>query len=352
MLVALVAGTASWSMTERTVELSVDGVSRSVSVHGDTVADVLRAADLTAGERDLVAPSLDSEVESGDQVVLRRARPLRLVLDGTARTVWVTASSVDEALLQLGLSDSRAVLSASRSRRIGLEGLDLDVRLPKDVDIAVDGRLVELATTGATVRDALVQAGVVLRPKDKVTPPRTARLADGLAIRVTRIDGKRVTEDITIPFRTIRRDDPSMFRGETKVLQRGRHGLLVRTYTIGLVDGERVSKLLSREVKVSEPVDRILAVGTKPRPTYGRSVAGADHLNWPALARCESGGNPRAVSSNGRYRGLYQFAVSTWRGVGGSGDPIDASSSEQTYRAKLLYKRSGRSPWPHCGRYL
>jgi soluble lytic murein transglycosylase-like protein len=81
-------------------------------------------------------------------------------------------------------------------------------------------------------------------------------------------------------------------------------------------------------------------------------VSGVSGLNWAALARCESGGNPRAINYAGPYYGLYQFMASTWRSVGGSGLPIDASSSEQTYRAQLLYKRSGSSPWPHCGRYL
>ena len=32
--------------------------------------------------------------------------------------------------------------------------------------------------------------------------------------------------------------------------------------------------------------------------------------------------------------------------------PIDWPAREQTYRAQLLYKRSGRSAWPTCGRYL
>ena len=96
-----------------------------------------------------------------------------------------------------------------------------------------------------------------------------------------------------------------------------------------------------------------MLVGTKARPaptssrTYG-SVSGVASLNWAALARCESGGNPRAVNPAGYY-GLYQFSVSTWRGVGGSGLPSDASASEQTYRAQLLYKRSGAGQWPVCG---
>ena len=74
--------------------------------------------------------------------------------------------------------------------------------------------------------------------------------------------------------------------------------------------------------------------------------------NFTALARCESRGNPRAVSRNGRYFGLYQFDVRTWRAVGGRGTPHHASSAEQTRRAAILYQRRGRSPWPVCGRFL
>lgn len=79
---------------------------------------------------------------------------------------------------------------------------------------------------------------------------------------------------------------------------------------------------------------------------------GTAHLNWQALARCESGGNPRIVSRSGRYYGLYQFDLRTWRSVGGRGLPTQASPAEQTYRAQVLYSKRGRSPWPYCGRYL
>jgi TolA-binding protein len=68
-----------------------------------------------------------------------------------------------------------------------------------------------------------------------------------------------------------------------------------------------------------------------------------------AIAACESGGDPTAVSSDGTYRGKYQFDYGTWESVGGSGDPAAASESEQDYRAALLYARSGSSPWPVCG---
>ncbi|HET9154896.1 MAG TPA: transglycosylase family protein [Solirubrobacterales bacterium] len=68
-----------------------------------------------------------------------------------------------------------------------------------------------------------------------------------------------------------------------------------------------------------------------------------------AIASCESGGDPSAVSSDGTYRGLYQFDYGTWESMGGSGDPAAASVAEQNYRAALLYASAGSSPWPVCG---
>lgn len=67
------------------------------------------------------------------------------------------------------------------------------------------------------------------------------------------------------------------------------------------------------------------------------------------VAACESSNNTRAVSPNGIYRGLFQFDLQTWRSVGGQGDPINATRSEQELRAVLLLKQRGTSPWPVCG---
>ncbi len=68
-----------------------------------------------------------------------------------------------------------------------------------------------------------------------------------------------------------------------------------------------------------------------------------------AIAQCESGGNPGAISSTGQYRGKYQFSRETWRGMGGEGDPASAPESEQDRRAADLYEQSGSSSWPSCG---
>lgn len=76
---------------------------------------------------------------------------------------------------------------------------------------------------------------------------------------------------------------------------------------------------------------------------------GVSQATLDAIGACESGGDPTAVSSDGTYRGKYQFDYGTWESVGGTGDPAAASESEQDYRAALLYAASGSSPWPVCG---
>jgi hypothetical protein len=67
-----------------------------------------------------------------------------------------------------------------------------------------------------------------------------------------------------------------------------------------------------------------------------------------AIAECESGGNPRAVSPGGQYRGKYQFSQATWEGLGGTGDPAKAPEWKQDRLALRLYRQRGNAPWPNC----
>jgi TolA-binding protein len=87
----------------------------------------------------------------------------------------------------------------------------------------------------------------------------------------------------------------------------------------------------------------------KRRELFASLPGGVTMATLASIAACESGGDPAAVSSDGTYRGKYQFHSSTWESVGGSGDPAAAPEAEQDYRAALLYVQSGSSPWPICG---
>jgi hypothetical protein len=97
-----------------------------------------------------------------------------------------------------------------------------------------------------------------------------------------------------------------------------------------------------------------LSAGAATRSaTKGRgstASSGTTNATLEKIARCESGGDPTAVSSDGTYRGKYQFDRQTWRAHGGKGDPAAAPEATQDAIAAKLLAARGTSPWPNCGR--
>jgi peptidoglycan hydrolase-like protein with peptidoglycan-binding domain len=88
------------------------------------------------------------------------------------------------------------------------------------------------------------------------------------------------------------------------------------------------------------------------QPFSARSVRRTSSVTLPLvlrrIAECESGGNPRAISPGGTYRGKYQFSRATWQHLGGTGDPAAAPEWLQDRLALKLYRLRGTAPWPNC----
>lgn len=345
---AIVGGTTAFVSLEKTVTLSVDGVKQVRHTFAGTVQDLLRREGITTSERDLVDPRPSDQVVEGTPVTVIFGRQLTLNLDGRQRRTWVTALNVGEALDTLRV-DQSAFTSISRSMPLGRDGLAMEVRTPHELHFLADGQRVTHTTTAPTVRQALAETNIQMGAKDFTNPAMDSYPADGATISVIRVVGDLVKEEESVPFETEQVRDPAMFVGEKKIERPGVPGVKIVTYdSYTNAEQVRTRKKLAEQI-VKPAIPQLVRVGSKPNPT---SVPGADDLNWAALARCESGGNPRAMNPSGRYQGLYQFSVPTWRAVGGSGRPVDHSASEQTFRAKKLYKRSGAGQWPVCGRKL
>ncbi len=361
VVLAVTGTTLAYASMSTTVALSVDGEQREVTAMADTVGEVLEAEGVEVGERDVVAPSADESIEEGDAITVRYARQLDLVVDGEEETHWVTATSVSGALDQVGTDYRDADLSTSRGATIGRDGTTLRVVTPKKVKVAVAGKKpVKQELTVERVSDVLDELEVEVDKTDEVTPKPGKRVEDGDKIVFT--DVRVATErDKTqaIEASTVQREDDSMLEGRTKSVRGERDGVRDVTYEVVYRNGEEASRKVVESSVVREPVDGIVAVGTKqpaPEPEPEPEPAAANFAGgstvWDQLAQCESGGNWAINTGNGYYGGL-QFNLQTWQAYGGSGLPSANSRETQIAVAERLRAATGGyGSWPSCSSSL
>ncbi|MCH9732797.1 MAG: ubiquitin-like domain-containing protein, partial [Actinomycetia bacterium] len=198
ILLALVFAGGTAVAAYKTVTLTVDGASMTVPTMKSRVIDVIHENGFEVGDRDDLYPAADAPVEQSEAIVLRRSRPLEISTDGGGtEQVWTTASTVQEALAQLHMTD-KAPLAASRGARVPLEGMSLPVVSPRTVQLNDAGAIRTVHLAAPTVAALLDAAGVPLQQSDTVTPAASSPVVEGMQIQVTRIRVAKVTERLPL----------------------------------------------------------------------------------------------------------------------------------------------------------
>ncbi|WP_227423170.1 aggregation-promoting factor C-terminal-like domain-containing protein [Pengzhenrongella sicca] len=275
VVLALVAGgTSAFAMMHKTVTVDVDGTNVEVAAFGRTVGDVLASADITVGDRDLVAPALGESVLDGSEIVVRHGRELSVEVDGAASAVWTTALTVGEAVGELGVRTDAVRVSASRSAPLGRDVLRVSTE--KTIHLAVDGQVIDGVTTGSTVREALKEIGLVLQDGDQVSVPLDATAVDGLVVLVTRAQQGSGTTTETVPFTERVVEDPELAEGTRTVTRAGKVGQRETTYATASLGGAEVSRTVLAQVVIDEPVEQVVALGTKVAPVVPDVPAAPD----------------------------------------------------------------------------
>ncbi|OKL50297.1 resuscitation-promoting factor [Boudabousia marimammalium] len=332
-------------------KLDLDGTVLASYSWSGTVASALEDNNIELGEHDKVEPSLDTPLTDGMVIHVAKAKLRKINVDGETIEVWTTADTANQLLKEQEIAGRDAVVTASRgAMRAELPLVQTETEVP--FLIGKESRTLVLPA-GTTLTQALELANVTLGEHDTV---QVTRNNSKLQVAITRTEFKDRVETTEIAFANETVNTDKLTKGQTRVKQKGVKGKKQITYRDKLVNGEVVSSEEIDSQILTQPVKQVTLRGTKSAPAHSTTsgapaVAPAGGV-WAALAKCESGGNPRAVSRNGRYHGLYQFSVSTWRSVGGSGLPSQASPAEQLQRAKILQARSGWGQWPACSRKI
>lgn len=228
-------GFAGYVWAGNTVTLVVDGKEIPVETRARVVADVLRAQKIQLNPRDRVEPELSTAVKDGMRIVIRRALP---------------------------------------------------------VTITVDGRTLNFVTPALTVKDLLQEEDISVGTQDIVEPGLHEPVRSQMAIRITRV--REVVKEVTVPvpFHTRREDDPHLARGIVKVVQAGREGKEKQRWVLIYHDGQEVKRIMEDSQVVTPPVDRVIRVGKLQQVSRGgRDIRFSRVLDMVATAYTYTGNN-------------------------------------------------------------
>ncbi|MGA9490724.1 MAG: transglycosylase family protein [Mycobacterium sp.] len=331
----------------KTVTLSVDGTEMTVTTMKSRVIDIIKENGFAVSDRDDLYPAAGERVPNAANIVLRRSRPLQISLDGqNTKQVWTTASTVDEALAQLAMTDT-APAAASRGSRVPLAGMALPVVSAKTVELDDGGVVRNVHFAAARVGDLLAGVGSPLEQSDQVTPGAAAPVIDGMHVQVTRNRIEKITERVPLVPPRRRIEDPQMNVSREIVEDQGTAGTQDVTFSVSKVNGVETGRLPVASHVITPAREAIVRVGTKPGtdvPAVGNGEI------WDAISRCEAGGNWAINTGNGYYGGV-QFDQNTWERNGGTrfAPRADlATREEQIAVAEVTRARQGWGAWPVC----
>lgn len=69
-----------------------------------------------------------------------------------------------------------------------------------------------------------------------------------------------------VPFETVKIESDEIYVGQTKIINNGENGIVENTFEISFSNGVEVSRKLISQTVISDPIDRVVLIGTKPTP--------------------------------------------------------------------------------------
>nr|WP_245247333.1 MULTISPECIES: 3D domain-containing protein [unclassified Paenibacillus] len=190
----------------KNVSVVVDGTEKTFQTKESVLQRILDEQGISVGEHDRVSHSLEASMESGDRIIIEKAKPVQLTDGGQTKTVY---------------------------------------------------------TTGKTVEQLFADLQITLSELDKVTPALDSVIDENSEVKIVRI--KKDVEEIQEPiaFDTVKKNEPKLIRGKEQIVQEGQEGILLKKKEKVFENGVLVSEQIVDEKIQTESVQKIIAVGTK-----------------------------------------------------------------------------------------
>ena len=193
-----------YHLSEKEITIVDNKEKMNIETRSKTIAQVLEEQNIYLKPEDIVEPTLDTPIEKGIQINIKRAKP---------------------------------------------------------VTIISDGKEYEIITAATKVEEIIKESGIALGNIDKVLPHQTADLGSKENICIIRVTEENIVDQETMKYAIQKKPTKELDKGETKVVQKGENGLRNSEIKITYEDGEETKREVVKQEVTIQPRDEVIQVG-------------------------------------------------------------------------------------------
>ena len=261
--VVILAVSITVNSMKKHVTIVIDGKEQVVSTFKNTVDEVLEENGIAIEKKDKVSRNTSDVLAKTDKIEIDRAVPVELVADGAVQS-YLTPEKTVRAFFEaedVTLYEKDKV-SVDIDAQI-VSGMSMRIDRAVSVELTADGETITYLTPEKTVRAFLEAEKIPFNEKDKFSVALEDRVLAGLQMSIVRVTSEVLEETQSIAFGVQEKKDSTMLKGKTVVKQEGVKGEKKITKEVTYEDGVEVASVELSEEVIKEPVDKIVAVGTK-----------------------------------------------------------------------------------------
>lgn len=215
-------------------------------------------------EDKVVAAELTEEVDDGYTIVIQRARNMTVAVEGEGATpVRLAVGTVEDALAKSGVTyDEDDAISPSLDTPIE-EGLEIHIKRAFDVSVQTMKETINVRIAEGTVADTLKKAGISYSASDELSPSADTQLTAGMQIQLTTVEVKYEEKTYAVAFKTIEQKSNKVNRGTKKVSRQGKEGVRTVKERVTYKNGVETGRAVVSDKITTPAVNKIVLIGTR-----------------------------------------------------------------------------------------
>ena len=263
---SLVAGVVNLSVRKH-VNLVVDGRQETVATTSDSVQDLLLEEGITLTSAILVQPSPTSAIADGMTVVVHPPHIASGAEAFLASDAALFESPTDVGVWVMAGTGPDAAEAADRLVESDFSASSAGSSPVVPVQVVVLGKVRDVLTNAGTAGELLSAMGIQPDADDRVLPSPSAPLHDGSTVSFDEVRVVTRMQRVTIPFEVHTEFTAELVPGTVKVIEPGRDGRGIGTFLVTIVNGEIDSQqLIGRWIERAPVTEERLSA---PQSMYG-----------------------------------------------------------------------------------